>query len=56
MSTHLCTGPEILIIILNRGKGIQFNVKINFFEQLDLSNYIGMPQTGCFYSLIGVPT
>ena len=56
MSTHLCTGPEILIIILNRGKGIQFNVKINFFEQLDLSNYIGMPQTGCFYSLIGVIT
>ena len=56
MSTHLCTGPEILIIILNRGKGIQFNVKINFYETLDLSGYIGMPNTGYFYNLIGVIT
>ena len=56
MSTHLCTGPEILIIILNRGKGIEFNVKINFFETLDLSGYIGMPNTGCYYNLIGVIT
>ena len=30
MCTYLTTGPEILIIILNRGKGIEFNVKINF--------------------------
>ena len=56
MSTHLCTCPEILIIILNRGKGIQFNVKINFIEQLDLSNYIYMKNTGCYYNLIGVIT
>ena len=56
MSTHLCTGPEILIIILNRGKGKQFDVKINFDEQLNLSNYIYMKNTGCFYNLIGVIT
>ena len=30
MCTVLTTGPIILIIILNRGKGIEFNVKINF--------------------------
>ena len=54
--TLLCTGPEILIIILNRGKGIQFDVKINFYEDLDLRTYINMPNTGCFYKLIGVIT
>ena len=54
--TLLCTGPEILIIILNRGKGIQFDVKINFYEDLDLRTYISMPNTGCFYKLIGVIT
>ena len=56
MCTNLCTGPNILIIILNRGKGIEFNVKINFFEDLNLERYIGMPQTGCYYKLIGVIT
>jgi len=56
MRTFLSTGPEILIIILNRGKGIQFNVKINFSLEIDLSNFIEMKQTGCRYNLIGVIT
>ena len=56
MCTVLTTGPEILIIILNRGKGIQFNVKINFVEQLNLSNYIQFQNTGVNYELIGVIT
>ena len=56
MRTFLSTGPEILIIILNRGKGIQFKVKINFSLEIDLSNFIEMKQTGCRYKLIGVIT
>ena len=56
MRTFLSTGPEILIIILNRGQGIQFNVKINFLEEINLENFIEMKQTGCNYSLIGVIT
>ena len=36
MSTRLITGPEIFILLLNRGKGKQFDVKINFTEFLDL--------------------
>jgi ubiquitin C-terminal hydrolase len=56
MCTYLTTGPEILIIILNRGKGIEFNIKINFEESLDLSNYIEYKNTGCKYKLIGVIT
>ena len=56
MCTLLTTGPEILIIILNRGQGIQFNVKIIFPLELDLSHYIELQNTGCFYELIGVIT
>ena len=56
MVTYLTTGPEILILLLNRGKGIEFDVKINFYENLDLKNYIGLKQTGYNYKLIGVIT
>ena len=56
MSNNLVTGPEILILLLNRGQGIQFNVKINFVEYLNLYNYIEMKNTGFNYQLIGVIT
>jgi len=56
MSTTLVTGPEILILILNRGKGIQFDVKINFVEYLNLSKYIEYQNTGVNYELIGIIT
>ena len=56
MCTLLTTGPKILIIILNRGKGIEFNVKINFDIYLNLSNYIELQNTGCQYELFGVIT
>ena len=56
MMTYLVTGPEILILLLNRGKGIEFNVKINFVEILDLRNYIELNNTGYKYKLIGVIT
>ena len=54
--TFLFTGPEILIIILNRGKGIEFKVKMEFNEQLNLYNYITRKETGFMYNLIGVVT
>ena len=56
MCTVLTTGPQILILLLNRGKGIEFNVKINFYEDLNLLNYIQMNNTGFNYKLIGVIT
>jgi ubiquitin C-terminal hydrolase len=56
MKTYLVTGPEILILLLNRGKGIEFDVKLNFTEYLDLSNYIEYKNTGYYYKLIGVIT
>ena len=56
MCTLLAFGPEIIIIILNRGQGIQYKVKINFFEELNLDNYIEYKNTGVMYNLIGVIT
>ena len=52
----ITTGPEILIIVLNRGKGIQFDVKLEFYESLNLQNYIQMQDSGTYYNLIGVVT
>ena len=49
--TNLVTGPEILILLLNRGKGKEFDIKIIFDEDLDLTKYI---ENGCKYKLMGV--
>ena len=54
--TNLVYGPNILIIILNRGHGKEFDVKLNFYEELNLSNYIEIKTTGVNYKLIGVIT
>ena len=56
IGTHLVTGPEVLILILNRGKGKEFDVKLNFYEQLNLFNYIEKREYGFNYQLIGVIT
>ena len=56
MRTMLTTGPKILIIILNRGKGIEFNVKINFYPEIDLNNYVENKNLNWQYELFGVIT
>ena len=52
--SFLFTSPQILIIILNRGNGIEFNVKMEFTETLNLYNYVERKDTGYVYKLIGV--
>ena len=52
----LYTIPEILIIVLNRGKGIEFKVKLEFYEDLNLEKYVQMKNTGHNFKLIGVVT
>ena len=55
--SFLVTCPKILIIVLNRGKGIEFNVKLEFDEKLSLQNYININEEKKFdYELIGVVT
>ena len=58
--TFLTSGPNILILLLNRGKRIEFNVKIQFPELLDLSPFIVQQCNNMNikynYKLIGVIT
>jgi ubiquitin C-terminal hydrolase len=54
--TTLVTSPKILIILLNRGKGIEFNIKLEFYESLNLNSFIYMDNTNNNYKLIGVIT
>ena len=55
--TKLFTGPEILIIVLNRGKGIEFKVKLEIDLFIDITNYIELKENkGQKYELIGVVT
>jgi ubiquitin carboxyl-terminal hydrolase 2/21 len=49
--TNLITGPEILILLLNRGNRKEFDIKIIFDENLDLTKYI---EKGGKYKLMGV--
>ena len=51
--TILFTSPDILIIVLNRGKGIEFNGKMEFSETLNLYKYVERKETGYMYKLIG---
>ena len=55
MQTILTEGPEVLILLLNRGKGIEFDIKIQFGESIDLSKFFTNEQN-CIYDLIGVIT
>ena len=53
--TKLYTSPEILIIVLNRGKGIDFRVKLEFDLFINITNYIELKDNnGWKYKLIGV--
>jgi ubiquitin C-terminal hydrolase len=55
----LVTLPEVLIILLNRGHGIQYNIKLQFYEKMNFSEYIDEidKQQGNYnYKLIGVIT
>ena len=55
--TQLIIGPNVLVINLNRGKGLEFNVKINFEEYLDIKNFIYYKEESpSFYELIGIVT
>ena len=53
-NTKLLSGSKILIIILNRGKGIHNNIKIEFSEELNLSEFIEYNRNIWKYHLIGV--
>ena len=55
-NTTLIVGPKVLVINLNRGKGLQFNIKIDFDEFINLYDFIYYKNTNFRYKLIGVVT
>ena len=55
-NTTLIVGPKLLILNLNRGKGLQFNVSISFDEYINISDFIYYNNTNVNYRLIGVVT
>jgi ubiquitin C-terminal hydrolase len=54
--SKLFNAPNILIIILNRGKGNAYNMKIEFDEVIDVTDYIEYKQNKVIYNLYGVVT
>ena len=50
----LINSPHTLIVNLNRGKGLEFNVNITFDEYLNLNKYINDEKSPYIYELIGV--
>ena len=39
-NTTLTTAPKVLILLLNRGVGIQFKIKLEFTTELDITKYV----------------
>ena len=47
--------PRVLILNLNRGKGIQYNVKFDFDDNiLNIKNYVTLDDSPYLYELVGV--
>ena len=55
-SSNLIIGPKVLVINLNRGKGLQFDIKLDFDEYIDINEFIYFKNSPCKYQLIGVVT
>ena len=49
--------PNVLVLILNRGKGNIYNVKLNFLETIDITDYVLIKdKPRIIYNLYGVIT
>ena len=46
--------PPTLIINLNRGRGLQFNVNIEFGEYLNIRQYVFFNDSPYYYELVGI--
>ena len=55
-TSRIFVSPNILIIILNRGKGNQFNIKLDFTMQIDITDFVLVKNSREIYNLYGVIT
>ena len=55
-TTFIYSAPPILILVLNRGQGIQYKIKMEFYTEIDLTNYVEYKENNkpIMYDLIGV--
>ena len=55
-TSYLETAPKVLILLLNRGVGIQFKIKLEFTTELDITKYVNQKNGNIKYKLVGVIT
>ena len=55
-TSKIYVSPNILIIILNRGKNNIFNVKLDYSFQLDITNFVSFQNERTIYNLYGIIT
>ena len=56
-TSKIFVSPTVLILILNRGKDNKFNVKLIFYETIDISSFvIQKDKPNLIYNLYGVIT
>ena len=55
-TTYISVLPNIIIIIINRGKGIEYNINISFDKIIELKKYVEFLSDECMYELFGVVT
>ena len=53
-NSKLIKAPNSLVINLNRGKGLEFNVNVTFEEYLEIANFICSSDSPHYYELKGV--
>jgi len=52
--TKIIISPNVLIINLNRGKGLMYDIKLQFLEYLDIKKYVFYSASPHYYELVGV--
>ena len=56
-TSKIFSSPIILVLILNRGKDNKYNIKLNFFETIDITSFIVQKdKPNMIYNLYGVIT
>ena len=53
-TSKIYSAPNTLVLILNRGKNNCFNVKLNFTETLDITDFVSVKPNRIIYDLYGV--
>ena len=56
IQSKIIISPNILVINFNRGKGLIYDIKVNFQEYLEIKNFVYYQQSPHYYELIGVVT